>query len=81
MAAFFAFAQRAFWAAAIFALAAALIFRFFLFTTTGAIPRAGLPGPRFIVAPPSSCLACSRRAISASISQRMAVRLNLKLLI
>ena len=77
---FRAFAQRAFCAAAILALAAALIGARFFFGAATKPFVDGLPGPRFAGVPESNCLACSRREISASISVTMSLRLNLKLL-
>jgi hypothetical protein len=77
--AFFAFAQRALCAAAILARPAALMgLRFVLGARAEPF---GLPGPRVAVVSESSSLACSRREISASISERMTVMLTGKLLI
>lgn len=64
--AFFAFAHRALTAATILARPSADILRFFLIPVS--VLSFGLPGPRFIVAPARTFLACSRRAISISSS-------------
>jgi len=75
LAVFLTFAQRAFCAAAILARAAALnARRRFDFGEAANEDVRGLPGPLLIVTGvvfDSSCLACSSRAISASISFRM----------
>ena len=63
-AAFLAFAQRAFCAAAIRAFPSADMVRFL-----GLAALMGLPGLRFTSDPLRSALACCRRAISASISE------------
>jgi hypothetical protein len=71
-AAFFVFAQRAFWAIAILARASALKLRTALVLLGNLVP-AGRPGFRFAVisVPLKSALACCSREISASISKTM----------
>jgi hypothetical protein len=76
---FFAFAQRVFCAAAIFALPAALMLRRFALTGATVVTAftRGLPGPFFGAwLSLSNAFACWRRAISESISETILSKLN-----